>query len=561
MRGPILAVASLYALAFLFVASSVRAAAAPPPALPPVPEGAPAAVLDLATRAGVDAVGGTWRYADARITQIEHRAPDAQGQPTGAPIRTQGIAPDAGWRDFDDSAWSAIEPESLAARRGTGRLSFNWYRIRVRVPERVGDFDPTGATLVFETVLDDYAEIWVDGELARALGQRGGQVAAGWNAPNRVAIARDARPGQEIQLAVFGINGPLSDPPANFIWMRSARLEFHPTPAAQRGPHAIPASEVNVRVERRDPALDAIVPANPKLFKLAEGFQFIEGPVWVREAAAAKGAAAAGHLLFSDPNANRIYRYDPAGGGALALFRDRSGYDGADIAEYKQPGSNGLQLDPQGRLTLAEHGRRRISRLAADGAVEVLADRFEGRRLNSPNDLVWRRDGTLYFSDPPFGLPKVYGDPRKELDFSGVFAWKDGALRLVSRELIGPNGLALSPDERWLYVTNWDPARKIVMRHAVSADGGLAPGEVFFDMTQAPGDEALDGIEVDRGGNLYVSGPGGLWILSPEGRHLGTVRGPQLAANLEWGDDGHSLYLTARSALYRLPLLAAGPAR
>jgi gluconolactonase len=555
MRGPILATLTYYLIAALFAIGTARSAHAETPVFAPLPEGPPRAIIDLGTSAGAAAVSATWRYSDARIVEIPHRAPDAQGQPTGAAIRTHGIEPDAGWRDFDDSGWEAIGPETLAARRSTGRLCFNWYRIRVRIPERVGNVDTRGSTVVFETVLDDYAEVWVDGELARALGQRGGAVVGGWNAPNRIAIARNAQPGREIQLAVFGANGPLSDPPANFIWMRSAKLEFFPTPAAQREPAAIPISEVNVRIERRDAALDAIVPANPKLFKLAEGFQFLEGPAWVSDA---KGDPSAGHLLFSDPNANRIYRYDTRDGGRVTVFRERSGYDGKDIAEYHQPGSNGLALDAQGRLTIAEHGRRRISRLASDGKLEVLADRFDGKRLNSPNDLIWSQSGTLYFSDPPFGLPKFYDDPRKELPFSGVFAWKDGALRLVGRDLIGPNGLALSPDERWLYVTNWDPARKIVMRYPVNADGGLGAAEVFFDMTSARGEEALDGIEVDRDGNLYVSGPGGIWILSRDAKHLGTIRGPQLPANLEWGDDGHSLYLTARTALYRLPLLRRG---
>jgi gluconolactonase len=397
-------------------------------------------------------------------------------------------------------------------------------------------------------VLDDYAEVWVDGELSRGLGQRGGSVVAGWNAPNRVVIARGAKAGQTLQLAVFGANGPLSDPPANFIWMREAKLEFFADGPA--GPFAVTPEEVNVEIERRDPALDAIVPANPKLWKLAEGFEFIEGPLWVR---------AGSHLLFSDPNANRIYRYDPAGSGTLAVFREKSGYDGPDVGEYRQPGSNGLALDPEGRLTVAEHGRHRISREGSHGTPEVLAERFEGRRLNSPNDLVWRSDGTLFFSDPPFGLPRLHDDPRRELPWSGVFAWKDGRLRLVSRELGGPNGLAFSPDEKQLYVDNWDPQRKVVMRYDVAPDGALANGRVFFDVTGAPGEEALDGLKVDELGNVYVSGPGGIWIVSPDGRHLGTIRAPRLPANFAWGDaDGRTLYLTARSTLYRMPLRVSG---
>jgi gluconolactonase len=510
-----------------------------------LPSGEPAAWIDLATRDGVALVAGEWRHSETRIVEVQHRRPDANGDPLGAPVRTWDIEPHAGGADFDDSGWEKLAPESLGQRRGTGRLSFDWYRIRVRVPERVGAFDPSGSTLVFDTALDDYAEVWVDGELPRAPGQSGGSVIAGWNAPNRLVIGRDVRPGQEIQLAVFGANGPLSNAPPNFIWMRHARLEFHAA-SGDAGPRAVPPHEVNLEVARLDPRLNAIVPPNPKAFKLAEGFEFTEGPVWARDG---------GFLLFSDPDANRIYRYDPRGDGALSVFRERSGYDGPDIGEFGQPGSNGLTLDAQGRLVIDEHGRHRVTRLERDGNLTVLAESYRGKRLNSPNDLVFRSDGALYFTDPPFGLPRFHADPRRELDFSGVFRLDARGLALVSRELDGPNGLAFSPDEKFLYVTNWDPARKLVMRHAVAADGSLAPGEVFFDMGAAPGAEALDGLKVDASGNLYVSGPGGLWILAPDATHLGTLHLPRLAANFAWGDaDGRTLYLTARSALYRVRL-------
>jgi gluconolactonase len=265
-------------------------------------------------------------------------------------------------------------------------------------------------------------------------------------------------------------------------------------------------------------------------------------------------------LLFSDPNANRIYEYDPREGGTLSVFREQSGYDGDDIGEFFQPGSNGLTLDPKGRLTIDEHGRHRVVQVNGDGRDVVLADAYQGQRLNSPNDLVYRSDGTLFFTDPPFGLPKFFDDPRRKLDFSGVYALRNGKLRLLNRDLVGPNGIALSPDERFLYVTNWDVTKKVVMRYAVAADGTLSDGRVFFDMTDAPEDRdlALDGIKVDRKGNLYVSGPGGLWILDAEGKHLGTIRGPRLPANFAWGDDGRTLCLTARSGLYRLPLRVVG---
>ena len=286
--------------------------------------------------------------------------------------------------------------------------------------------------------------------------------------------------------------------------------------------------------------------------KLAGGFLFTEGPVWVPRTADSDG-----HLLFSDPNANTIYRWSTDG--QISVFRTKSGYTGPDVGDYGQPGSNGLALDREGRLTINEHGNRRITRLEKTGAITVLADRYQGRRLNSPNDLVYRSDGVLYFTDPPFGLPRGHADPRKELAFSGVFALANGELSVISTDLAGPNGLALSPDEKYLYVGNWDPKRKVVMRYEVKADGGLVNGRVFFDMTSAPGEDAIDGIKVDRRGNLYVSGPGGLWIISAEGTHLGTVAGPEHPHNMAWGDDdGRTLYLTAQTGLYRLRVNVPG---
>jgi len=514
---------------------------------PPLPESAPLASIDLGTREGTALVKGQWRYHDADIVSVDFRAAGAGGQPTGGKIRTHDIAPHAGGRDFDDSSWEVIAPETLSMRRGSGRLSFDWFRIRFTIPEHIGSVDPRGTTVVFETSLDDYAEVWVDGELPRTAGQSGGSVIKGWNAANRLQVGRDVQPGQTIQLAVFGANGPLSNPPTNYIWMRYARLAFYP---GGTGPYSVEPQEVNIEVQRLDPAIDAIVPPNAKLFKLATGFQFTEGPVWV-------GSADGDYLLFSDPNANTIYKYTTDG--RLTVFRHPSGYAGADIAEYRQPGSNGLTLDARGRLTIDQHGNRRVIRIEPDGTETVLADRYQGKRLNSPNDLVYRSDGSLYFTDPYFGLPKFDQDPRKELPFSGVFRVKDGAVDLLTRELQGPNGIAFSPDERFLYVGDWDEQHKVVMRYPVRADGRLDPGKVFFDMTSAPGEDAIDGIKVDVAGNLYVSGPGGLWILSPEGRHLGTIFAPRHPHNMAWGDaDGRALYLAAGSTLYRMPLNVAG---
>jgi gluconolactonase len=523
------------ALVLVLPLGLTRGAAAGPQVVGGV-DGPPDAVIDLATPEGAALVQGQWRYAGTRIVEADFRAPGVDLRPSGAPIKTYDYTPHAGAADFDDSAWEIIAPRTLEDRRGTGRLSFSWYRLRLTIPPRVGGLDTTGTTVVLEIVVDDYAEVWVDGRLSRRLGQTGGSLVAGFNAPNRVVLARDARPGQQIQVAVFGINGPLSDPPANFIWVRSATLDFYkPAP---------PTRVAGVQVVEHDPALGAIVSGDAVVEKLANGFQFLEGPVWVRDG---------GYLLFSDPNANTIYAYAPEG--RLSVFRAKSGYRGVDIGEYRQPGSNGLTLDREGRVTINEHGNRRVTRLEKNGTLTVLADRYEGRRLNSPNDLVYKSDGALYFTDPPFGLPRFHDDPRRELPFAGVFRSADGRLHLLAADLEGPNGIAFSPGERYLYVTNWDVRKKVVMRYEVTPDGGLANGRVFFDMTGAPGEEALDGLKLDQRGNLYVSGPGGLWILSPEGRHLGTIRMPELPANFAWGDDdGRSLYLTARTALYRVRL-------
>jgi len=509
-----------------------------------------AASIDLTTAEGASLVQGNWRYRDVDLVRVPFREAGADGQPTGTLGSTWDIQPHAGVRDFDDHDWPVIDATTLAKHRGPGRMSFAWYRIQVTVPARVGEFDTRGSSIAFETSIDDYAEVWVDGELPRAFAQSGGSVIKGWNAVNRLIVARNVVPGQKIQIAVFGINGPLSDPPTNYIWMRLAKLSFSRPEATTAGPIAVEPQEVNVHVERLDPSIDEIVPPNAKLYKLAEGFQFTEGPIWIRKD---------GHLLFSDPNANRIYSYDPQGA-ALSVYREHSGYEGADIADYGQPGSNGLTVDRLGRLTINQHGNRRIVRLEADGSLTVLASSYHAKRLNSPNDLVYKSDGSLFFTDPPFGLPKFFADPRKELAFSGVFRAKDGNVTLVSDELDGPNGLAFSPDERYLYVDNWSPKRKLILRFPVRRDGSTGKSEVFVDMSaELPGDDALDGMKIDTEGNLYVTAPDGVRLYSPAGKHLGTITVPRSVHNLAWGgSDGHTLYLCASDRLYRIDVLVPG---
>jgi gluconolactonase len=521
------------------------ASAAPVPGPPELLPGRPDAIVDLQTDAGTALVGGRWRYSDARVREIDFvalagpGAPDPLG-PGTVPNRTYDVVPHAEATDFDDSGWVTLAPADTMRRLANGRVCFNWYRIDVTLPERVGDLDPTGATVVFEVVVDDYAEVWVDGELPLVLGTTGGQVAAGFNAPNRVVLTDDARPGDRFTIAVFGVNGPISASPRNYIWMRTATLDFYaPERAAATEP-------VELSVDRTDGRLDDIVPADVRAERVAAGFEFTEGPVW----------AGATGLLFSSPNTNAIYRLEP-GAGRVSVFRSKSGYTGVDIGRYHQPGSNGLTFDPEGRLTICQHGNRRVIRVNPHGDTTVLADGYDGRRLNSPNDLVYRSDGTLYFTDPPFGLPGAFDDPDKELAFSGVFRARDGEVTLVTDELDGPNGLAFSPDERYLYVGNW-PAHpsgaKVVMRYEIGADGHrVGAGEVLHDMTAAPGEDAIDGIKVDRAGNLYVCGPGGIYVLSDEGEKLGLIQLPEAPHNLAWGDaDARGLYVTALTSVYRI---------
>jgi gluconolactonase len=506
----------------------------------------PDAIVDLKTDEGLALVRGQWRYSNVKVVDVDHHGPGADLAPSGPPNRTQDIDVHAGAADFDDSQWEQIKPAQLEERRSTGRLCFNWYRTSVTIPERVGSFDPTGSTVVFEVAIDDYAEVWVDGKLPLVLGQAGGQLIKGFNAPNRVVLTRNARPGQKIQLAVFGINGPLSNPPSNFIWVRSATLDFYKT--NQIGSPQIVKTEI-IKV---DPSLDVIVSSDAKLEKLAGGFLFTEGPVWVPST-----ATTSGYLLFSDPNANTIYRWSPEG--QVSVFRAKSGYSGFNVGEYQQPGSNGLTLDSKGHLTINQHGNRRVIRVEPRGNITVLAERYDGKRLNSPNDLVYRSDGALYFTDPPFGLPKAFDDPRKELPFSGVYCVKDGQVKLVSTDLDAPNGLALSPDEKTLYVNNWNDKRKVILRYDVNQDCTLSNSKLFFDMTNAPGSDALDGLKVDQIGNVYSTGPGGLWIISPEGKQLGLIKGPEDPHNMAWGDDdGKTLYITALTGLYRIRLNTPG---
>jgi gluconolactonase len=507
--------------------------------------GQPNAIIDLRTTAGTNLAKAQWRYADAQIVEKKFKKPGPLGDdrlllyPTGSVTKTHDVFPKAGGKYFDDSRWEILDPSSLEHRRGSGLLSFNWYRTNITIPEKVGNFVTSGSTVILEVVLDDYAEIFIDGKLATSYGQAGGNVVKGWNARNRVVLTENAMAGQRIQVAVFGINGPIADLPENYIWIRSATLDFY-----QSFPKRQEWADVG-EIVRIDKALDEIIDPETKVEKLATGFQFTEGPAW----------HPGGFLVFSDPNANVVYAYKSPTGN-IEIFRTKSGYSGVDIGEYHQPGSNGLAFDKEGRLTLCQHGERRVVRIEKKGPVTVLAEAYDGKRLNSPNDLVYRSDGALFFTDPPYGLPQAFEDPRKELPFSGVYAVINNQVKLLTTDLKGPNGLAFSPDEKYLYVSNWDVTdihnTKVIMRYDVATDGKLSNGIVFFDMNQSDGDEALDGLKVDRNGNVFCAGPDGIWIISPQGKYLGRIRTPEHAANMAWGEAGQTLFITASTGLYKV---------
>ena len=245
---------------------------------------------------------------------------------------------------------------------------------------------------------------------------------------------------------------------------------------------------------------------------------------------------AGGALLFSSPNTNAIYRWEPAG--EVTVFRSKSGYTGRDIGRYHQPGSNGLTFDPEGRLTICQHGNRRVIRVEPDGNITVLADRYDGKRLNSPNDLVYRSDDTLYFTDPPFGLPGVFDDPNKELPFSGVFRAQDGEVTWSATSSPAPTASPSRRDEHYLYVGNWDVDAKVVMRYEIDAAACTARRRrLLHDMTAAPGEDALDGMKVDEAGNVYACGPGGVWIIVSRRASTSAPDAlPEDPHNLAWGD-------------------------
>jgi gluconolactonase len=305
-------------------------------------------------------------------------------------------------------------------------------------------------------------------------------------------------------------------------------------------------------IDRKDPKLDALIPKDAKIEVLAGGFKWTEGPVWDK-----KGNA----LLFTDIPNNRVVRWSAKDG--VSDFLKPSGYTGKEEFKGAEPGANGLAFDKDGNLILCQHGDRRLARLKADKTFETIVDKYMGKRFNSPNDLVFAKNGDLYFTDPPYGLPEQMKDPKKELDFQGVYRLSaKGELALLTKEMTRPNGIALSPDEHTLYVANSDPDKAIWMAFPINADGSLGKGTMIHDATadvKASPDKGLpDGMKVDAKGNIFATAVNGVYVFAPDFTLLGRIVTNDKTANCAWGDDGTVLYLCTNDKLTRVKTATKG---
>jgi len=321
--------------------------------------------------------------------------------------------------------------------------------------------------------------------------------------------------------------------------------------AALVAPHSAAAqasikTAAGSRIERLDPALDALLDQNARVEQLADGFAWTEGPVWRRDQ---------GFLLFSDIPHNTVWKWNQAEG--LSIYMRPAGYAFGTNPPGRELGTNGLTFDRNGTLVVADHGNRGISRWNDSLFTRtVVVDRFEGKRFNSPNDLVWAPNGDLYFTDPSYGLRGLNKDPAKELPFNGVFRLSaSGELSVVTRDLTFPNGVGLSPDGKILYIGISDPENPYVMAYDVPADGKFGKGRIFVDgraRVQQKLQGSFDGLKVDAQGNIWTTAPGGILIITPDGKHLGTIVPGDVVANLAFGDDGSTLYMTVNHQLMRV---------
>lgn len=307
-------------------------------------------------------------------------------------------------------------------------------------------------------------------------------------------------------------------------------------------------------VDRFDRALDNLIAPEAKIEVLAGGFEWAEGPVWVPE----EGNSFGGFVLFSDIPNNAVMKWQEGQG--ISTYMKPAGYTG--VADYgREPGSNGLALDSKGRLVLCEHGDRRISLLTSGGGKMTLANRWNGKRFNSPNDLAIRQNGDIFFTDPIYGLPQREKDPMRETDFCGVYRLTtDGEVLLQWREISRPNGIAFSPDEKTLYVANSDGRDPVWRAFPVKEDGNLGVPRPFFDASKQTQIRAGggDGLKVGTGGNVFATGPGGVLVISPEGKLLGRIVTGERIANVGFGNDGSVLYLTSDMYLCRIQTRTKG---
>ncbi len=309
------------------------------------------------------------------------------------------------------------------------------------------------------------------------------------------------------------------------------------------------------RIERLDPGFDRLIDLDAKIETIGQGYDWSEGPVWVKNG---------GYLLFSDIPKNIVYRWKEGEG--VGSYLQPSGYTGKE-PRGGETGSNGLIIDAQGRLVLCQHGDRRVARMDAPldspkSDFTTLADRFEGKRLNSPNDAVFRSNGDLYFTDPAYGMEKQWEDPKREIPFAGVYRrTASGEVTLMTKDMTRPNGLAFSADEKRIYVAQSDPKSAIWRVFDMKGDGTFGEGRLLLDATAmvGPAQPGLpDGLKIDTEGNLFATGPGGVLVISPAGKHLGTIVTGQATSNVAFGDDGRTLYITADMYLMRVKLKAKG---
>lgn len=306
-------------------------------------------------------------------------------------------------------------------------------------------------------------------------------------------------------------------------------------------------------VHREKPALDSLIASAAKVEKVADGVTWAEGPVWVK-----KG----GYLLLSDPPENRMFRWSAKDG--LTVFMKPSGYAGTDTAIFREDGSNGLiPGDKAGTILMADSGSRGIARLdLATKTKTFLVTQYQGKNFNSPNDLVLARDGSIWFTDPPYGLKDLDKSPAKELPVNGVYRlMPNGEVRLIDGSLTFPNGIGLSPDQHTLYVSVSDPTQAKIYAYSLNADGKVLNRRVFADMTPLvkqglPG--LPDGMKIDARGNLFASGPGGIHVISPKGIELGLIKTAVTSENCAFGEDGRTLFIASTHSVLRVETKTKG---